>query len=68
MRQRAIKRAAIIAIVVGSLLNVINQYDAIFLGQQNIDWLKIVLTYCVPFGVSLFSGWLASRDAQRHCN
>ena len=67
MRQRAIKRAAVIAIVVGSLLNVINQYDAIFLGQQSINWLKVVLTYCVPFGVSLISGWLASRDAQSQC-
>lgn len=67
MRRRAIKRATVIAIVVGSLLNFINQYDAIFLAQQSVNWLKIGLTYCVPFGVSLLSGWLASQDARNQC-
>ncbi len=65
MRQRAIKRAAMIAIIVGSLLNLINQYDAIIWGSRSIDWFKIVLTYFVPFGVSIVSGWLASKDVQR---
>ncbi|USD34077.1 MULTISPECIES: nitrate/nitrite transporter NrtS [Vibrio] len=60
-----IKRALIIAFVVGTLLNLINQYDAI-LGEATIHWTKVLLTYCVPFCVSLFSSWLATRDAQAH--
>lgn len=64
MHQKMVKRAFIIALIVGSLLNVINQYDAL-LGSLNFNWYKAILTYCVPFAVSLVSGWLANRDAQR---
>ncbi|MGF1720208.1 nitrate/nitrite transporter NrtS [Vibrio kyushuensis] len=56
-----IKRAVLIALVVGTLLNIINQYDAIF-GGVAIQWLKAVLTYCVPFGVSLVSSVITMRD------
>lgn len=63
MNEIAIKRALIIALVVGSLLNIINQFDALF-GSSNFNWFKASLTYCVPFGVSLVSSWLASRDAR----
>jgi len=62
-----IKRAIVIALVVGTLLNIINQYDAIF-ADLPFNWLKACLTYCVPFSVSLFSSWLAHRDAQAHCD
>ncbi|MEZ8102248.1 nitrate/nitrite transporter NrtS [Vibrio bivalvicida] len=60
-----IKRAVLIALVVGTLLNIINQYDAIF-AEHPFNWLKACLTYCVPFCVSLFSTWLAHRDTQVH--
>ncbi|NOH70262.1 hypothetical protein F0225_02755 [Vibrio pectenicida] len=63
MNSQMIKRAIIIAIVVGTLLNIINQYDA-FVGSSSFNWLKALLTYCVPFCVSLFSSWLAIRDAK----
>ncbi|WP_371833251.1 nitrate/nitrite transporter NrtS [Vibrio sp.] len=55
-----------IAIVVGTLLNLINQYDA-FVGDSGVNWVKALLTYCVPFCVSLFSSWLAARDAKANC-
>lgn len=41
------------AIIVGSILVLINQYDALF-GAANINWLKLILTYCVPFCVFLY--------------
>jgi len=41
-----------IALLVGSILIVINQYDALF-GDQNFRWLPALLTYCVPFVVFL---------------
>lgn len=36
------------AALVGTILLVINQYDALF-GDQPFNWLKAILTYCVPF-------------------
>ncbi|MBN3494313.1 nitrate/nitrite transporter NrtS [Vibrio neptunius] len=66
MNAQMTKRALIIAAVVGTLLNFINQYDAI-LGEGSVNWAKASLTYCVPFCVSLFSSWLATRDAQSNC-
>jgi hypothetical protein len=44
--------AAKVALFVGSVLLVINQYDALF-GDQHIRWLPALLTYCVPFTVFL---------------
>ena len=67
MNYIVVKRAIIIALVVGTLLNIINQYDAIF-GALSLNWLKACLTYCVPFSVSLFSSWLANRDAKAQCD
>tara|TARA_Y100001956_G_scaffold68662_1_gene71387 strand:+ start:6190 stop:6393 length:204 start_codon:yes stop_codon:yes gene_type:complete len=61
MRINTVKRAIIIALIVGTILNLINQWDAILYDTQ-INWLKLCLTYCVPFIVSLVSSWLALRD------
>ena len=43
-------RSLVVAFVVGTVLNVINQGDAVF-GAAPIDWMKIVLTYFVPYAV-----------------
>ena len=40
-------RSFVVAVIVGTILNLINQGDA-FLGMASINWLKLVLTYCVP--------------------
>lgn len=45
------RRAIIVAIVVGSALNLINQGDAIF-GPKAIDMGKLLLTFVVPYLVS----------------
>lgn len=65
MNKTLIKRAVIIAMIVGSILNVINQFDAIF-GAEPIEWLKVTLTYCVPFIVSLVSSYITLRDIKRN--
>lgn len=45
-----------IALVVGTLLNIINQAEIIFaLDYVNIDYLKSLLTYMVPFMVSSYT-------------
>jgi len=38
---------------VGTVLNLINQGDAIFTGGR-INWLKVALTYVVPYCVSTY--------------
>lgn len=45
------QRALIVAVVVGSVLNLINQGDAL-LGGGAVNWIKVTLTYVVPFAVS----------------
>ncbi len=52
VRIRALKVAA----VVGSLLVLINQSDAVVSGQLTTNQLlQILLTYCVPYSVSTYS-------------
>jgi len=48
-----VRRSAIIALVVGTILNIINQGDALVSGAPLVAW-KIVLTYCVPYCVSTY--------------
>jgi hypothetical protein len=37
-----------VGLIVGAVLNAINQGDAI-LGGAAIDWIKLMLTFCVPY-------------------
>jgi len=45
------RRAFFVALTIGSVLNLINQGDALIAGRS-LDWLKIVLTYIVPYCVN----------------
>jgi hypothetical protein len=47
------RRSFAVALVVGTILNLINQGDAL-LGSGQINWIKIVLTYFVPYAVSTY--------------
>ena len=47
------QRSLTVALVVGTVLNLINQGDAIF-GTTSVNWLKLVLTYCVPYVVCTY--------------
>ncbi|MGE0410304.1 MAG: nitrate/nitrite transporter NrtS [Amphiplicatus sp.] len=53
-------RAAVVAVIVGTLLNLINQGDALLSGGE-VSVLKIVLTYLVPFVVSTHGALMAHR-------
>jgi hypothetical protein len=46
-------RSGCVALIVGTILNLINQGDAIF-GAMTINWTKVVLTYAVPYVVSTY--------------
>ncbi|MBQ0813467.1 MAG: nitrate/nitrite transporter NrtS [Marinobacter sp.] len=53
------RRAAKLAVVVGTLLVLINQWEAVT-GSTAVDWLKVALTYCVPYLVSTYTS--VSKD------
>jgi hypothetical protein len=47
------RRSLYVALVVGTVLNLINQGDAL-LAMAPINWLKLALTYCVPYAVCTY--------------
>ncbi|MDC0933342.1 nitrate/nitrite transporter NrtS [Arcobacteraceae bacterium] len=54
--QELIKKSLKIALVVGTLLNIINQAEILLaLDFVNIDYIKSLLTYMVPFMVSSYT-------------
>jgi len=56
------KRSLATMLIVGSILNLINQGD-LLLRAGPINWWKIVITYCVPFCVATFGAYSAYRSA-----
>lgn len=60
------KRAAIIATIVGTILGLINHGDKMLDGTlDGTGLIKIVLTYFVPFSVSLVSSVLTVMDQEK---
>lgn len=47
--------------MIGTVLVAINQGDAIVAGE-GIDWFKLCLTYCVPYGVATYAGVRAKQE------
>lgn len=45
------KRALTVALIVGTILNLINQGDALVTGAA-VNWFKVALTYMVPYCVN----------------
>jgi hypothetical protein len=68
-RREHLRRTVRIALVVGTILTLINQADVILRGDATtIVWIKAGLNYCVPFIVSnlgLLAGKRAEADAAR---
>lgn len=58
-------RSAKVAVVVGTVLNLINQSDAVF-GSAESDLVKAGLTYCVPFFVAMYGALSATRDLRKN--
>lgn len=57
-----VRRALRVALVVGVLLFLINYTDRLLSGAMNTaDWLKVALTFLVPYGVSTWSAVGALR-------
>jgi len=57
-----LKQSLLVAVIVGTLLNFINQGDAILAGSA-VNWAKVAMTYAVPFCVSTFGAWSMARSS-----
>jgi hypothetical protein len=47
------QRSFVVALIVGAILNLINQGDALF-GEGHINLMKIILTFAVPYCVATY--------------
>lgn len=56
----AVKRSITVAVIIGTILNGINQGDAWFGSQPLVVW-KILLTYLIPFAVASYGSYSAYR-------
>jgi hypothetical protein len=67
-RREHLRRTITIALVVGTILTLINQLDVIVKGDADtLTWIKCGLNYCVPFIVSNL-GLLAGKRAEADRN
>ncbi len=69
MRPPIVTRSLLVAVVVGVLLNAINQGDVLLAGES-VDMAKLGLTFVVPFLVASFGSWSALREtgSDRDCD
>jgi len=58
----SVRRSLVVALVIGTLLNTINQGPEIFTGHWPVWW-KVVLTYFVPFAVASYGSYAAFRSS-----
>jgi hypothetical protein len=56
-----VRRSFVLAVIVGTILNLINQGDALLGGTHLVAW-KIALTYCVPYCVATYGAVTARLD------
>ncbi|MEM7100938.1 MAG: nitrate/nitrite transporter NrtS [Pseudomonadota bacterium] len=62
IRPDVVSRATKIGLIVGTLLTAINHGPALAAGAADLgNLLQILLTYCVPYGVSTYSSVQALR-------
>ena len=54
-----VRRSLLVAAIVGTVLNTINQGDVVLAGEQP-QWLKVALTYAVPFFVCSYGAYCAA--------
>lgn len=58
------KRSIIVAVVVGTVLNLLNQGDFLLAGEP-LNWWKIALTYAVPYLVATYGAVTMRQQALR---
>ena len=64
-RTDVLLRALKMAYIVGIVVAIINHGDHILFGTMTVtNWIKVIITFCVPFCVSTISSVLAIRREQ----
>lgn len=53
-----VRRSLFVALLVGTVLNLINQGDSFWNGSELVWW-KVALTYFVPFAVASYGSYFA---------
>lgn len=64
-RGAVLRRSIGVALVVGTVLNAINQGDRLAQGLSPV-WTKLLLTYLVPFLVASYGAWSGMAAAHDH--
>jgi hypothetical protein len=59
------RRSALVALVVGTILNLINQGDAMLSGAP-LNWAKLLLTYAVPYCVATYGAVSLRLSISQH--
>lgn len=62
LRPPIVTRSLMVALVVGTVLNAINQGPELWRGEPVVMW-KLALTYVVPFLVASYGAWAALRSS-----
>lgn len=58
----SVRRSLTVAVIIGTVLNLINQGPEILSGHWPIWW-KLILTYFVPFAVASYGSYAAFRSS-----
>lgn len=58
----SLRRSVAVALLVGTILSLINQGDSYWSGSGFVWW-KVMLTYLVPFAVASYGSYFALRAA-----
>jgi ABC-type antimicrobial peptide transport system permease subunit len=59
----SLRRSLVVAVVVGTALNIINQGPEMLAGEWPVMW-KLALTYVVPFLVASYGSYAAFRSSR----
>ena len=60
---QALRRSILVALIVGTALNLINQGPELLSGDGPVIW-KLALTYVVPFLVASYGSYAAFRSSE----
>lgn len=60
-------RSFYVALIVGTILNLINQGDVLF-ARASLNWFKVVLTYFVPYAVCTYGAVYAQMKSGMGAN
>jgi hypothetical protein len=69
IERKIVVMSAKVAMVVGTILALINYGDRIFLhyNMRTLDWIKLAVTYCVPYCVATYGAARYTIEHAKDC-